>query len=436
VHPIFFIFVALIDDDVFKTFVSFMNRLQHFALTFISCAAVLMSACQHDDDEATDPQNLLTFQVDADATVGDEGWIFATDETGKVLDVSTFTAGSTTTLVGTSHVSEFNVTVLTVEKIVFSGGTTEFATYKLGTYTKLQPGATLHQKADADPSQPTSYYSATFNVANMNALQDAISFSNGYGSNFGGIIDDSGGKYNARLNLAGSAPSDVLLWGFRGTEPAYAWAKGVKQSDVINLDFTKDFATMPHLTQLNFPGMNKATIDGLKASTGKTYRLMDTHLLTNASDSYQPTIGYIDGFDSYQTMIWNRRANGIVLYSKVGTVNIPASLPTFTFSAIKSDLRDFAFNFSEDYTYYIASWKYTSAYQTTFWSVIGPPNTTAKGLALPDEITAKYPDIDMSKAVYFGVNYAKILSGGSYAELMTGGIGEWDPQESIVYSPY
>jgi hypothetical protein len=298
-------------------------------------------------------------------------------------------------------------------------GYSEFATentqLSFATWAGVASGTTLHLTlVTVDSPALPEKGEATIRVSNYTGA-NLINIANGYGFSYGGSVND--GNMEMDLSFYG-APSDILLYGWRSEVPVYYVATGVKSNDVIERDYMTDFAPYPHQLQLNFPGQNTATIEGYDAKKSLNITLMDTSWPNQAD---HPVIGYLDGFDSYDMTVTNVHASGSTTYHQKGAIDFAFDMPTFTFSLADNTLQNFSFNFSHDYTYHTARWQHFAGMEYTWWTVNAPPGYTVKGLSIPSEIMAKYPQLDMSKLEYGSLSFTEVIKGQSYLEFVQGG---------------
>lgn len=403
-----------------------MSPLRIITLLFLSSAAAFLSGCHNDEnEEPTGPQAILTLQVDQGYVLQGDSWIFASDQNGEILDVQPYTEGQTVTLMSEKHPDKINVTLFNY--YVYEGENTQIY---FNTWGDVASGTTLHfESVNVDPPTSHEVGKATIKVSNYRGSA-LIGISNGYGYSYGGSL--SNGNLEIDLSFYG-VPSDILLYGWRSDVPVYYMATEVKSNDVVEHDFITDFVPYPHQFQLNFPGKNSAVIRGYDAKKSLSMILMDTNWPYNFD---HPVIGYLDGYDSYDMMVTNVKDNGSITYHQKGAIDFSFDMPTFTFSLTNNDIRNFAFNFSRDYTYSSAIWLHTEAKEYTWWTVSAPPGYAVKGLSIPPELLAKYPQLDMDELKYATMSFTDIIKGKPYAERIQGGFvtSSGDADEAYVYT--
>jgi hypothetical protein len=384
--------------------ISAMIRFRIVFPLFILCVFSFLSACQHEPDELSEPETILTLQVGPEAFLGGENWIFATNDNGDVLDVKPFAVDETVTLSSAKRVDKINVTFF---KTALDRGI-RYTTFT--TYSAIAKGTTWSMGASVylDP-QPVGV--ATFKVSDYEGLPGMLKFSNSeWYSNDPSVTSGDELVVGVPLRKAG----DVLLSGYRSGVPVYNWAKGVQVGDVVERNFLTDFEAFPHQVKLDFEGTSDGTVIGrtLENPYG-TVLISSNDVVGTKWQTDPPVIGYVDGFDSYEISVWNTRTNGAVNYYHVGRPDLSFSIPTFTFSANNTDMLDFSFNFSLPHTYYSADWRYYDGMQFAEWRATAPSGQAPKGFAIPNEIAAKYGALDLSKFEYWGVRFKQVIEGKS-----------------------
>ncbi|HEY5746529.1 MAG TPA: hypothetical protein VIU12_10660 [Chryseolinea sp.] len=390
-----------------------MHHYRIVTLILLSFACVFLSAC-HEDQPAS--RTIFTLQVDEDYFFVGDSWIFATDQNGEVLDAKSYSKGQTITLSTNKTVDKVNITFFNSLT-----GTTSF-----NTYAGYPTGASLRLSAPLPDGEPKSG-AAAFNILNYDA-SGLLEFSNGYRTDAKGVI--AGNAFKVNLSFY-NTPSDMLITGYRADVPVYNWAKGLKDGDVVDRDFTADFEAFPHQVKLDFEGSNTAYVYARSAGQATYLKLIDTNQLGIRRTDH-PVIGYIDGFDVYQTWVQNMKPGGSVTYFKTGAPTLSFTMPSFTFSLTSREIQNLSFDFSEDYTYYSSLWYYTG----TWWGITAPPGTTVTQFSIPTEIATKYPDIDASKFKFSGVHFTKVLDGGSYLDAVQGSLAQPPAnQEYYIFTP-
>src|SRR5262249_10893369 len=140
-----------------------------------------------------------------------DNWIFATDEYGELLDVKSYAAGQTVTLLSTKHPGKINVTYFQYRVDDFTG---DIAT-TFNTWAAIPRGTRLHLVADK-PAENGRVQSAMVKVSGV-PLDYILGVSSSHGNPGYGAWFQSG---DLRLNVAfEGAPCDILFYGSRAGEP-------------------------------------------------------------------------------------------------------------------------------------------------------------------------------------------------------------------------
>ncbi|SHH64107.1 hypothetical protein SAMN04488109_4776 [Chryseolinea serpens] len=396
-----------------------MNRFGIVALLF-SFASVFLSSCSR-TEEPSGPQTILTIQVDTDYGLSGDDWVYATDNSGAVLDVKPYADGQTVTLTSVSRPDKINVTFF------YAPGDPSERPF-FSTWAAIDRGTTLHFETEKTETLQES--DATLKISNYPwPITQWMGISNGHG-----VVASTSSSQSGVLKVDFSfydAPSDLLLYGYRGEVPVYNWANSVNAGDVVARDFESDFVPFPHTFQLNFEGSNKAEVTGVNSK--KTRITLLSTWLWNLST--HPVIGYLDGFDSYELLVMNLNTNGATVYKKNGTIDPSFKIPAFTFSLTNRSVQDFAFNFSEPYTYHQITWAVPAGTEGAWWRLNVPSGQRVGGLVIPAEIAAKYSHLNVDKLQYSYMQFYQFVSGRSYPEGMPG-MAVTDAETALEYYVY
>ncbi|HEY5744839.1 MAG TPA: hypothetical protein VIU12_02075 [Chryseolinea sp.] len=383
-------------------------------LLFFSCAGAFLSGCHNEDADPIEPQAILTLQVDAGYGVGNDKWVFASDENGEVLDVQPYEDGQTVTLMSDKHPAKINVTLFEYGPLASVNTLLAFRSWG-----DVASGTTFHLKAPKSPTNNPERANASLNITNFNITMSQLGLSYGLG-----IVGYSGtlalGHLEMDLSYFG-APSDILLYAWQSGVPKYYMAPAVKANDQIDLDFMTDFTPFPHPFKLDFAGSNSAVIEGYDAKKSQTITLLDTYYNYGNTGSDHPVIGYLDGYDSYNMRVSNYQANGYnTTYHKKGAINFSFDMPAYTFSVTDRSVKNFTYTFSHHYTFSGAFWQHIDDKEYTWWTVYAPSGYTAKGLSIPSQILAKYPQLDVNKLEFGYMSFYDNIKGRSYVETFPG----------------
>jgi hypothetical protein len=369
--------------------------------------SVFLFACSGDEDKKT-AAPLLTVVVDESYTVDGDNWIFVTDLSGDVLDTKSYATGQTITFSSTKDADKINVTIFQGHD---SGNLKELSFH---TYTNLERGDSLKLSLTVTTPPTSSAGEATIEISNYfddDNVPASLLFSNTYGWN----SSSTGGVADVVVTLPHS-PADVLVSGYRSGVPVYSWVNALATDDMTEEDFST-FDAFPKQIKLDFPGVTTGYIVGYYAGNATPYYFTNSNQLDQTPfKSNTPTLGYLEGFDHYQTYAFNQNDNGTVSYYKTGSVNTSIAIPAFTFTLTNPDIKNFSFNFSEAYTYFDAQWQYQEATNWVHWNIESEPGQISGVNSIPTEIRSLYPQLDFSKLQYFGCTFTKFLDGRKYRD--------------------
>lgn len=375
------------------------------ALLLFLGMTVFLFACSDDDDKKT-AAPLLTVVVDESYVVDGDNWIFVTDLSGDVLDTKPYATGQTVTLSTTNEADKINVTI-------FQGHDTgNLKELSFHTYTNLNRGDSLKLSITVATPPTSSPGEATIEISNYSDadnVPNSLVFSNTQGWN----NSATAGVLDAVVTLPQS-PADVLVSGYRSGVPVYSWANALVPDDLVEKDYAV-FDAYPKQIKLDYPGITSGSITGYYAGNTTPYFFSNSSQLDQTTfKTNTPTLGYLDGFDRYQTYVFNQNDAGTVSYYKTGSVNTSIAIPVFTFSLTNDDIKNFSFNFSEDYTYFDAQWQYVQESNWVHWNIESEPGQFSGVTSIPTEIRSLYPQLDFSKLEYFGCTLTNFLDGREY----------------------
>ncbi|MEJ1240306.1 hypothetical protein WBG78_19345 [Chryseolinea sp. T2] len=394
------------------------NRSPLYARHFFALilTGFFLSAC-FDDHSGDDSQSLVSLDPLAISFSSTNHWVYATDVNGEVLDVQNTVGRKQVTLTSTRYVDKFNLNIVT--GTVDTNGKTYL---QIQTYADVSPGSSFEVRYGNGGMVLTDPANVNFRIAGYDGPKYGINITN-KGSYFSYDVAMAGDTYEANLQLC-QLPSDVLLTTYRNGTPVYARIPGVKGGDVLNLDMDTNFTPFEHQRKLDFGGyynigwVQGAYIEGNKYLPQFYFDLIETDRLAGTKDATdQPVIGYVDGFDSYSMYVANAQPSGYVSYFKQGDIEDSFdsfTMPTFTYKTINTGLRNFTFEFSEDYSYYEANFSNESATLSMNWSIHTPSGVAVNIGDLPREVLAEYPMIDPDTFWFDGIKLTKVISGESF----------------------
>jgi hypothetical protein len=407
-----------------------MSRWRVAALFFTLPVLFLLTACHDDEGDLSTPETILTVEIEHGAYAGFASWVFATSDDGNVLDVKPITAADQiVTLSSVKRVSKIHVTFFKR----FAIGTMGYSIFS--TYAAIAKGTTVTLQAP-QPSLPVMGV-ASFEISNYMEEWDTLNFSNSEGRKFKNAPLQN--ELSVDISLR-QAPGDVLMAGYRSGVPVYSWARDVQGGDLVTRDFLNDFEPFPHQLKLDFEGANVGSVTGIDASNGaQTWLVNSVSLIGTQWGSAHPVIGYVDGFDAYETIVWNSKTTGLVEYHKIGKPNLSFSIPPVTCLIHNEHLSNFSFTLSQPHTYYNANWIYPDGEEYIAWDFTGPAGQSMKWPVVPDMIDAKYRGLDPDRFVLNFISFTQMIGGKwtTYPEAVPGIFrhSAKDEQEYYVYYP-
>src|SRR5688572_3620924 len=387
-------------------------------LLCLICASTYLSACSDDNDDEV-PQTLLTLDPQTISNHWSDHWVYATDAHGNILDVKKTVGREQLSLSSLRKVDKFNLNIISG-----SVGTNGMTYLHMQSYADVETGSTFDVRYGTGGLTLRDPGSVAFKINGYEGPEHGIMFTNrGYYLDYEEKIE--GGSFNANIQMC-QLPTDVLLTTYRDGVPVYAKFAGVKDGDFLELDMNQNFKPFEHQRKLDFKGYSNsgwvlgAYLDDNRKFPGFHFNLIDSYRLNGTKDETdQPVIGYIDGFDTYRMYVSNFQPSGYVSYWKQGQIEdtfASFDMPTFTYRTLNTDLRHFAFQFSEEFTYYAAYFSSESAIATMDWAIHAPQGKKVKIGNIPNEILAAYPMIRPEAFEYSGCSLTKVITGDSYKE--------------------
>ncbi len=395
---------------------------------FLLLALAALVSCKKDEDPvAAGP--LLTYKVPATPVLDDGYWIFIADEDGNIIDTRNYKSGDAVELKSskTLSVKKINVTLMRYQK----NGPQE--NWAFTSYLGVPIGQTWEpDKLDNLYRSTDIFGSATVKVLNYPAsvpLGELVLFSqNERGITSGtGSMSPTNNTFNA--NMSGS-PAHLYFIANKSTIPSYVDLPAVTQGSTFNIDYNTDLKTVDNVLTFNFPGgTNGGTIYGVKktpiADMYPHYIPGLLHSFVQNQTSNTLKLGYNNGADTYKTTVYTSApGQGTRTYFKIGTPP-PSTFPSVpnTVTVIDDSYKKFSFSSTGTYQMRTTRW-YNFANLTTGavteWVVYSDPDSHQTVTALPAEIVAKYPTMDLSLMKYQTTTLTTFLDGFTYADFIAG----------------
>ncbi|MGC3946434.1 MAG: hypothetical protein QM762_18250 [Chryseolinea sp.] len=416
------------------------SRSASYALRFVFLIFTVSFAttCSDEDSDFEATQTLLSLDPEVIPILSKDKWVYATDIDGNLLDIAKVEGRERVILTSNNRIDKFNLTVVNGE--LAADGHTFIS---LTTYADIEMGATF-DIASVSGFGAEDAGTVAFKINSYNGPEHGISISNR--STFTDYEETIiGNSYNAITTMYG-LPSDVLFSGYRNGVPVYTRIMDVKDGDYLELDMNKDFSPFEHQRRLDFKGQNTGVVLGAYLDTNGNlkssyFNLIASDQLKETKDQTdQPVIGYIDGFDIYDLYVTHSNPSGYTTYRKRGDIKPSFSsfiIPAFNYKILSNDLREFHFEFSEDFSYSTASFTHESSKLHLGWSIHAPQGTVVNITNVPREILDAYPMIWLDRLTYKGCTLTKIIAGDTYRESILRTAN--DPAREVEYytfSPY
>lgn len=337
-------------------------------------------------------------------------WVFATDETGKVLDVHNLKSDSTVTFRSPSAPEVFNLTTY-----IYDGGSP--ANHMFYTYAGITRGQkiTLGDQQDFKVIPPVNG-KATIKIKNCTPYVH-ISLSDGISSSSIGNQDNASIEttFDLRQN-----PSRILLSTHTAIDqPVYGWVDNVTDGGTYAVDFGT-FTPFEKTISVSFLKSMSGILIGKKSG-----EVGNGHVIYNFGASVPDDqvsvakFGYLDGFDEYKLFVSSTKTLSSYYrtshYSNYGT-NIlkEVAFPDNSLSIMKPAISNFEFSYSSDYTYRSHYWKQTTANFTIHWQVFTNKSATPAINELPEPLALKYPSLSVNNLTHINSNFHKYVDGFTY----------------------
>lgn len=378
-------------------------------------ALLALQACNEKNEPEPAPETFLTVTLGADYYVDSDMWIFATDETGKVLDAGPIKTGSSVALQTLSPPELVNLTVY------YNNGGTQMR-HLFYTYGGINSG----DEITLERTQPTNFLppvagNATINIQNCSPYAD-FNLSDGHA--YSQFNSQANTAVNASFDLRQDA-SNILITSHMGMDrPVYGWVNDVTDAGSYTIDFNS-LTPFPKNISVSFTGSTAAFIIGRKSDVGSTGYIMANHgFSTISADLALAKFGYLDGFDEY-SVITSTAATMPDYYRNTYYLKDGTSLPeeiTFPDNTLvikDSNIGNFGFDYSSTYTYRGHYWIEEDATDHMIhWRMYTDKPTTPPITELPEAFMAKYPSISLNDLTYFQSEFFKHEDGYTYAQFL------------------
>jgi hypothetical protein len=390
---------------------------------------LVFNSCQDEEDTVT----VLTVRVEAGEIFNYvENWIFISDDDGRLLDIWEARNNSTHQFKAGAKRGTVNVT--------YFYGTPDFQS--MTTYTRVPADKTLKLKMSY--AYPYNYsptdvigqgYVVVKNFTGASFPPAAFSFSDGkWGGNLISDFQQEDQTVTFRILLSRDADS-VLVTSYREGAPVYKYIDAPEPQDTISLDFS-DFLLQDHVIDLKAHGYTIGGITGIRTDDGNIarYLLTDTYMTQqNFEPSANPMLGYIDGFDAYETSL--NQAGSVnkrnISYYKYGAPPESIAPPAFESFLSENSSRSVTSTINIPYSYKAATWNAGRRNLRISWFVFSENGDEFLLPDVPSQIIDLYPQFHHSNMDLQDVTYYQHLDGKSYGDFLDGLTGNPRPDKEV-----
>ncbi|HEY5749529.1 MAG TPA: hypothetical protein VIU12_25855, partial [Chryseolinea sp.] len=350
-------------------------------------------------------------------------------DNGEVLDIKRCGRGLTE-LKAITELSKINVTLCMGVSDAQSNDF-EFTTY-MGVPVKTK----IELQDDPIPAQGNDLGAAIFSIANYTESGDPLvnlSFSTPKQilsvdkpvqesfENNSLVLD-----YTLREN-----PAKMLITGKRGETPVYFLKTGIKPLDKLDLDYETDFKPAEKILKLDYFGTSSVEVLGFMNGESNPYSL-------SAANTDSPNFGYVDGFDRYQTFIFNDNPSNrnITEYFKEGTPASVITIGAHNLTVTNPGRATFDFTLIPSYTYARAGWRYSAGDDHIRLNTYGDASTKLKCFDFPAKLTEMYQfldKLDRSKIQFANLRVYKHVDGFTYSDFLARKLGGVNPATSELF---
>jgi hypothetical protein len=376
---------------------------------------LLLDACKKSDDP-NPTTNLITFKTDASFLTKDsDNWIFATDESGNVLDIKEFEADQTVILTSDKITADkkFNFTI--VQRVTIPVERFYLASY-LGLTTDQKWPACYKAASGGSAPLPVAG-NFTMNVSNY-----PPGFPYFLVSTNEALIYGSGTPGASNYGLRSTSPTKILVTSYRNNLPVYATLTATV-GNTYNLDFLTDFKPMEHSLSFDVTGTasrsisltafdNPITLNQPKEIGPIGHTIANYDSFTNPTAPGNLVTGWPDGFATYKTSVRLAYSWGGKSYFKLGAGATSTPFLNITASVANEDFKNFEFTTTADYSVRFSG--FANSNSSVVWTVISPPTGVHKFLGVPKELSEKYPVFGTMTLNRFDMTFFKYLDDFTY----------------------
>lgn len=406
-----------------------MNR---FITIFLSLAFILVFIATCDQNTPEDIVLLRTDRFTEFKADHVESWVFISDRQGQILDM--YKTSEEVGVLEFEGVADETIAVTEVRVASFDmSGSTRLQHY-ITTHLGVPVGKTylLEQNPDngsGDP-YPDTLGRAHLTLNNYSENGDpfrTIAFSDSY-NQFNFWLDVStlaydGSTFSADMILRES-PMDVFMSSYRDKIPVYRWLQDIKVGDDTTVDF--DSFTPMNTIPVNKPVTHSYVEGQIEPEMGGRGYILTSTDYRRFSNNYDPSeivpLGYVDGFDTYDTYVQVGdilccEPHQNVTYHKLGS-SVPesVSMPDSRFNLLNGNVYELDFTFDKTYSYASFFFELNEDNNTLFWKVNAEKGEQWAVPKLPSKITAKYPYLDRDELYLTSLRFTDNKDGFTYED--------------------
>ena len=377
----------------------------------------VLQACSENPEPEPEPEPevFLTVAISVDYYSFEDMWVFATDETGKVLDAHPVKPGVTVTLKALSPPALVNLTVH------HNNGSSSSINHAFLTYAGIARGdeITLGTPQNYGVLPPVGG-KATINIQNCGTyafsnLSDGFTYS----------------QFNSKDNTFIAASLDlrqetsrILISSRTATgDPVYGWVDNVVDGGVYTVDFDA-LTPFPKTISVAYSESISAVMIGKNTNAGGIgYFMSNNGFSKTPGTAASAKFGYLDGFDEYSffvgTTITTSTYYRSTHYKKYGTtMPLEVTLPDNSLSILNPSIGNFNFTYSSAYTLMGHYWKSDVPGNTIHWQVFTDKSVAPRITELPEAFTIKYPSVSLNSLNYWISYFNKYEDGYTYSQYL------------------
>lgn len=206
-------------------------------------------------------------------------------------------------------------------------------------------------------------------------------------------------------------------------DPRYLKLEGVNSHEKYEFDFFDDFTPYENIITYEVPSNSTGSIFSYTIGHKSNTKIDNSIRLTGGISRFTQ-FGYIDGFDSYKTIlsIWDINEYSKISFSKMGGManTKEFNIPDNNFTILNSTLGNFDYSFSGGFDYLNSQWTMIKENSYSNFIVHESTNSSCRHLqSIPKEITDIYSFIQLSDLEYKTSNFTDNIEGYSYNQFIS-----------------